>query len=286
MRSLSSPQAPLRGRASLTLMVQPFDYRAAAEFWGLSSNPDAVFQMHALVGGTPAYRMLSLGCTPDVINAGRSPFDSAKVGRDVAAFIEFRRWAGGERMRSLSYRIWPLAAAAWWLASCGSPGTTEVSAGADVAAPETTVVESKPAETRPTTTAAPPDERWRVENGKDEAGRSCVQIWVLNDLVTCAQVSQNVAVPEVIMSWDDLERGVTLVVGMTPRGTREFTAISGRTGEGVAADLLARTDEATVFSLEVPTTTAAYSFVAVGGDGTESKTEAAVASIEASEVQS
>jgi uncharacterized protein len=59
MRSLSSPQAPLRGRASLTLMMQPFDYRAAAEFWGLSSNPDAAFQMHALVGGTPAYRMLA-----------------------------------------------------------------------------------------------------------------------------------------------------------------------------------------------------------------------------------
>jgi uncharacterized protein len=55
MRSLLDSDAPLRGRAGLELVVQPFDYRTAATFWGLSANTDAAFRLHAIVGGTPAY---------------------------------------------------------------------------------------------------------------------------------------------------------------------------------------------------------------------------------------
>ncbi len=56
MRRLLAPSAPLRGRQHRTLQVDPFDYRTAASFWGLDTNPDVAFQLHALIGGTPAYR--------------------------------------------------------------------------------------------------------------------------------------------------------------------------------------------------------------------------------------
>jgi uncharacterized protein len=64
MRRLLDPDAPLRGRAGLELVVQPFDFRTAAAFWGLSANPDAAFRLHALVGGTPAYLDLAAGRRP------------------------------------------------------------------------------------------------------------------------------------------------------------------------------------------------------------------------------
>ena len=59
MRRLVDAQAPLRGRANLILVIRPFSYRESASFWGLDSNPDAAFCLHALIGGTPAYRNLA-----------------------------------------------------------------------------------------------------------------------------------------------------------------------------------------------------------------------------------
>ena len=56
MRGLLGGSAPLRGRAKLELIVQPFDFRDAAVFWGVRDDPDLAFRLHALVGGTPAYR--------------------------------------------------------------------------------------------------------------------------------------------------------------------------------------------------------------------------------------
>jgi hypothetical protein len=55
MGGLLSGDAPLRGRASLELAVQPFPYREAAEFWGLT-DPRLAVLVHSVVGGTPAYR--------------------------------------------------------------------------------------------------------------------------------------------------------------------------------------------------------------------------------------
>lgn len=55
MTRLLAVGQPLRGRQSLEVDVRPFDFRSAAEFWSLGSNPDAAFRLHALVGGTPAY---------------------------------------------------------------------------------------------------------------------------------------------------------------------------------------------------------------------------------------
>jgi AAA+ ATPase superfamily predicted ATPase len=57
MTELLSGQKPLRGRATLDLTVQPFDYRDAARFWG-ASDPEVAFRLGAVFGGTPGYRSL------------------------------------------------------------------------------------------------------------------------------------------------------------------------------------------------------------------------------------
>jgi uncharacterized protein len=64
MRRLIDGPAPLRGRASLELIVEPFDYRTAADFWDLASNPGAAFEMYGYVGGTPAYARFASGERP------------------------------------------------------------------------------------------------------------------------------------------------------------------------------------------------------------------------------
>ncbi|WP_155369348.1 ATP-binding protein [Catellatospora vulcania] len=56
MGSLLSGNAPLRGRASLELVVPPMDYRTAADFWGVLDQPELAVLLHSVVGGTPAYR--------------------------------------------------------------------------------------------------------------------------------------------------------------------------------------------------------------------------------------
>ncbi|GGS79461.1 hypothetical protein GCM10010156_42720 [Planobispora rosea] len=55
MGRILSGQAPLRGRARLELLVQPLGFREAARFWGIS-DPRLAALVHAVVGGTPAYR--------------------------------------------------------------------------------------------------------------------------------------------------------------------------------------------------------------------------------------
>jgi uncharacterized protein len=64
MRRLLDGTAPLRGRATLELVVQPFDYRTAAAFWGLESNPSAAFELFSYIGGTPAYPTFAAGDRP------------------------------------------------------------------------------------------------------------------------------------------------------------------------------------------------------------------------------
>ncbi len=66
MRRLLDGDAPLRGRATLELIVEPFPYRTAAGYWGLSSNPAAALRLDSFVGGTPAYRVLADGETPAI----------------------------------------------------------------------------------------------------------------------------------------------------------------------------------------------------------------------------
>lgn len=55
MGGLLAGSAPLRGRASLELVVRPFEFPTAAEFWGIK-DPRLAVPHNAVVGGTPAYR--------------------------------------------------------------------------------------------------------------------------------------------------------------------------------------------------------------------------------------
>jgi AAA+ ATPase superfamily predicted ATPase len=72
MGQLLAGQAPLRGRASLELLVQPFGYRDAARFWN-AEDPELAALLHAIVGGTPAYRREFVAFdAPD----GRDDFDA------------------------------------------------------------------------------------------------------------------------------------------------------------------------------------------------------------------
>jgi len=72
MGRLLSGGAPLRGRAGLDLIVRPFDLVQAADFWGLRHDTGLAFRVHAILGGTPAYRDLLRGQTPKSLKS----FDS------------------------------------------------------------------------------------------------------------------------------------------------------------------------------------------------------------------
>ncbi|WP_405801910.1 ATP-binding protein [Streptomyces sp. NBC_01506] len=61
MGGLLASTAPLRGRAQLELVVRPFGYRSAADFWEVADVPALAARLHAVVGGTPAYRRQFLG---------------------------------------------------------------------------------------------------------------------------------------------------------------------------------------------------------------------------------
>lgn len=71
MGGLLAGNAPLRGRANLELVVQPFPYLLAAQYWQVT-DPWLAVQLHAVVGGTPAYRRF----LNDDVPADASDFDS------------------------------------------------------------------------------------------------------------------------------------------------------------------------------------------------------------------
>lgn len=90
MGGLLAGTAPLRGRASLELVVTTLDYRLAARFWNIT-DPRLAVLVNAVVGGTPAYgREFVLGDTPadladfgpwverEVLNPGRPLFREAR----------------------------------------------------------------------------------------------------------------------------------------------------------------------------------------------------------------
>jgi len=55
MGRLLGGSAPLRGRASMEMIIRPFGYRDAARFWDIS-DPRLALLVHSIAGGTPAYR--------------------------------------------------------------------------------------------------------------------------------------------------------------------------------------------------------------------------------------
>ena len=64
MTKLMAAGAPLRGRQGLNLRIDPFDYRVAADYWGLREHPAEAFRLHALIGGTAAYKTYCGGEAP------------------------------------------------------------------------------------------------------------------------------------------------------------------------------------------------------------------------------
>jgi len=69
MAGLLDGTAALRGRASLELAVQPFDFRVAADYWGVRDRPDVAFHVDAILGGTPGYRdLLETVGAPDAVH--------------------------------------------------------------------------------------------------------------------------------------------------------------------------------------------------------------------------
>jgi uncharacterized protein len=63
VRALAAPGAPLRGRARLEMVLEPFDYRTASTFWGIR-NPAVAALVWAVVGGVAGYRELCNDETP------------------------------------------------------------------------------------------------------------------------------------------------------------------------------------------------------------------------------
>ncbi|HUN37420.1 MAG TPA: ATP-binding protein, partial [Trebonia sp.] len=55
MSQLVSGSAALFGRARLSMMVQAFDFRMAAKFWGVDYDRRLAASLFAMAGGTPAY---------------------------------------------------------------------------------------------------------------------------------------------------------------------------------------------------------------------------------------
>ncbi|MFJ9618347.1 AAA family ATPase [Streptomyces noursei] len=72
IRRLFAGPSSLHGLASLELAMRPFGFRKAARFWGIRA-PRLAVQVHAVVGGTPAYRG-DLVC--DDAPAGPDDFDA------------------------------------------------------------------------------------------------------------------------------------------------------------------------------------------------------------------
>jgi uncharacterized protein len=67
---------PLFGRAQLAQVIDAFEFRTSAAFWGLNDNPQLAVLVHAALGGLPGYR--------DVVTDGPtslSEFDEWVTGR-------------------------------------------------------------------------------------------------------------------------------------------------------------------------------------------------------------
>lgn len=71
MAKLLEGSQALRGRASLDIIIRTFDYRTAADFWGIN-DPTTAMLVHSVVGGTPGYRDLLPASPP------KRPQDFAK----------------------------------------------------------------------------------------------------------------------------------------------------------------------------------------------------------------
>ena len=70
MANLLSGQHPLRGRATLDLLLRPMEHSESAELWGVDDLEVAV-RLHAIFGGARGYRALTNGAPSSVDDLGR-----------------------------------------------------------------------------------------------------------------------------------------------------------------------------------------------------------------------
>lgn len=63
MTELLVGQKALRGRATIDMLIAPFDYRVSRRFWGIDDHETA-FLVNAVLGGPPGYRDLLGGQAP------------------------------------------------------------------------------------------------------------------------------------------------------------------------------------------------------------------------------
>lgn len=87
MESLLSGGSPLRGRATLDMRIQPFDFRTAAAFWEIA-DPDVAFHVHAILGGTPGYRSLVQRDPPETLTGLSQWLASTVLNPASALFTE------------------------------------------------------------------------------------------------------------------------------------------------------------------------------------------------------
>ncbi|MGH8981631.1 MAG: AAA family ATPase, partial [Acidimicrobiales bacterium] len=122
MRRLLAGTAPLRGRQSLELMVHPFSFRDAVRFWDVT-EPELAVKLHALVGGTPAYRSMS-GSAPKSVRSFDLWVASTLLDPASAMFREGRiLLAEEERVREETAYLSVLAAI-----SAGATRVSEIAA--------------------------------------------------------------------------------------------------------------------------------------------------------------
>ena len=136
MGTLLAGSAPLRGRASLEIVVPPFRYRDAADYWGLRHDPELALLHNAVLGGTPAYRSFLEADSP----RSREDFDPwliRSVLRSSSPLFREARYLLGEEMEIRDPALYHsvLAAVAEGNATRGGIGTYIGRNSADIAHP-------------------------------------------------------------------------------------------------------------------------------------------------------
>jgi len=97
MGQLLAGSAPLRGRASLEIVVPPLGYRDAAHYWGVQHDPQLSLLHNSVLGGTPAYRTFLGGDAPESL-ADFEPWLLRSVLRPTSPLFREARYLLGEEM--------------------------------------------------------------------------------------------------------------------------------------------------------------------------------------------
>lgn len=87
MTEVLSGTKPLRGRAQVNMTIRPFDFRVAREYWGID-DPQVVFLVNAVLGGTAGYKPLITDAPPATIAGARDWLAGSALNPAHALFDE------------------------------------------------------------------------------------------------------------------------------------------------------------------------------------------------------